>query len=113
MLLEDSKKRRKRWEGEVFVDRFTSQVMTLIHQSIPIQVKNIIKDKMGRYLIIQGSLLVESLILMNVYALNLDEPTFSLTYFFTPLSLSGKYLKGRDFNCTFDPRSIAERNRKE
>lgn len=58
---------------------FTSQasgVMTLIHKSIPFQVSDIIKDKYGSYLIIQGSLLSVSLNLANIYGPNADEPSF-------------------------------------
>lgn len=67
---------RRRWRGEVFSAPFTTQargVMTLIHRSIPLNVTKVIADKMGRYLIIQGTLYTECLNLVNIYAPNKDD----------------------------------------
>ena len=66
-----------------------------MHQSIPLQVNKIIKDKGGRYLIIQGNILKEKNILANIYAPNIDDLSLS--------DLSGNYILARDFNCTLDP----------
>lgn len=53
-------------------------VMTLIHKTVPFQVKNLIKDERGRYLIVQGSLLSENLNLVNLYGSNTDDSNFLL-----------------------------------
>lgn len=54
---------------------------TLPHQSVPLQIKNIVKDKLGRY-IIQGIRLMEQIILANIYAPNTDDPDFFQNLFF-------------------------------
>lgn len=62
----DELKMRWRWKGETLSAPFTSQargVMTLVHESIPLQINKVIKDKAGCYLIIQGSILREQLII--------------------------------------------------
>lgn len=79
LLDEDILKIRRRWQGRVLSASVSSRargVMTLIHSTVPIQIKNVIKDKMGRYLIIQGNLLSEDLILVNMYGPNTDNPHF-------------------------------------
>lgn len=48
---------------------YAKGVMTLIHKSIPFQVTKLIKDKAGKYLIVQGSLLTENLNLVNISVL--------------------------------------------
>lgn len=70
---------RQRWRGEVFSAPFSTQsrgVMMLVHKSIPLNVPNIIADKIGRSLIIQGTLYSELLNLVNVYAPNNEYPRF-------------------------------------
>lgn len=59
---EDELKVRRRWTDTILSAPFSSQargVMTLIHDSIPLQIHEVIKDKAGRYLIIQGRILME------------------------------------------------------
>lgn len=77
--------------------------MTLIHDSIPLQIQNVIKGKAGRYLIIQGRILREQFTLINVYAPNADEPNFFQNISLTIASLSGACIMAGDFNCTLDP----------
>lgn len=79
-------------------------VSWLIHDSVPLQIHNVIKDKAGRYLIIQGRILREQFILINIYAPNTDQPTFFHNLFLTIASLSGACIMAGDFNCTLDPR---------
>lgn len=74
LLDEDKKKIRRRWQGSIFTASCLSWargVMTLIHKTVPFQMKNVIKDRMGRYLIVQGSLLSENLNLVNLYGPNI------------------------------------------
>lgn len=55
-------------------------------------------------MIIQGRILREQLILINIYAPNTDEPKFFQRIFLTIASLSGACIMAGDFNCTLDPR---------
>lgn len=73
-------------QEKIYKAPFSSQtqgVMTLTHESVPFQVKNIKNDKLGRYLIIQGTHLTENLKLMNVY-----RPIIDLTNFYVDLILT-------------------------
>lgn len=104
---EDKLKVRRRWKGKVLSAPFISQargVIILVHDSIPFQIHKVIKDKAGRYLIIQGNILKEQLILINIYVPNSDEPTFFQNRFLTIASLSGACIMAGDFNCTLDPK---------
>jgi exonuclease III len=97
---------RNRWPGQVFSASFSSQargVITMIHKSIPFQTVKTIQDPSGRYLIVQGTLLSKSLILVNIYGPNDDIPKFYCNLFLTLSSLSGSYVIAGDFNCTLDP----------
>ena len=96
---------KRRWRGEA---PFTSQSRavigwTLIHKSIPFNVHKVIADKMGRYLIVQGTLYTEPLNLVNIYAPNKDEPSFFNNLVCTQSSLSGHYILAGDFNWTLNP----------
>lgn len=93
LLDEDNRKIERRWQGSVFTASLSSRargVMTPIHKSITFQVKNVIKDRLGRYLIIQGTLLTENLNLVSVYGPNIDNANFYVDLFPT-LSASGGY----------------------
>lgn len=77
--------------------------MTLIHKTVPFQVKNIIKDKRERYLIVQGSLLLENLNLVNLYGPNTDNSKLFVDLFFILSTLAGQHVIAGDFNCTLNP----------
>lgn len=77
--------------------------MTLVHESIPLQINKVIKDKAGHYLIIQESIFREQLILINIYAPNIDDPKFFQKLFLTIASLPGACIMPGDFNCTLNP----------
>lgn len=52
LTYEDELKVRRRWKGKILSAPFTSQargVMILIHDSIPFQIQNVIKEEAGRY----------------------------------------------------------------
>jgi len=79
LLDKDLKSIKRRWQGSVFTASFSSKargVMILIHNTVPFQVKNIIKDKWGRYLIIQGHMFSEGLCLVNPYGPITDDANF-------------------------------------
>lgn len=90
----------------IFSASFNSQargVTMLVHESIPLQVNKVIKDKFGRYLIIQGNLLKQQIILANIYAPNTDDPNFFQNLFLILSTLPGKCVVAGDFNCALDP----------
>lgn len=102
----DISKIKRRWQGQVLSAPYTTHargVMILIHKSVPLQIKTIIKDPAGRYIIIQGMLLFENINLINVYGPNEDDPKFYNNLFLTVSNLSGQYIIAGDFNCTLDP----------
>lgn len=77
--------------------------MTLIHESVPFSVHNTIKDRIGRYLIIQGPMLLENLNLFNVNGPNSNDPGFYVELLLLLTKLQGQYIIAGDFNCTLDP----------
>lgn len=77
--------------------------MTLIQKSLPFQVTNVFKDTFGRYLIIQGSLLLVNLNLVNIYHQITDEPNFFTNLFLTLASPVAEYIIAGGWNCTLDP----------
>ena len=96
----------RRWQGSFYESSFTSNargVITLIHKSVPFHVTNVIKDKFGRYLIIQGSILRENINLVNVYGPNTDNDSFFTNFFLIVSSLPGKNIIGGDWNCVINP----------
>ncbi len=77
--------------------------MILIHKSVPFQISRVLKDTAGRYIIIQGSLFNESMVLTNVYGPNVDCPSFFEKQFLLIASLPRKLIMAGDFNCTISP----------
>lgn len=60
---------QRRWKGHIYSALFSSNsrgVMILIHKSVPFQISKVVQDTAGRYIIIQGSILNENIILANV-----------------------------------------------
>ena len=62
----------------------------------------VIKDKFGRYLIIQGTLLTEQIILANMYAPNTNSPNLFQNVILALSTLLGKCVVVGDFNCALD-----------
>lgn len=77
--------------------------MILIHKSVPFNVDNVICDKGGRYLIVQGTMINEKINMINIYAPTDDNPKFFENLLLLISSLSGKIVIAGDFNCTMDP----------
>lgn len=63
----------------------------------------VINDKFGRYLIIQGIIVKEQIILANIYKPNIDDPNFFQNFFLILSNLPGKCVVAGDFNCALDP----------
>lgn len=73
LLSEDVSKIARRWQGQVLSAPYTTHargVMILIHKSVPLRVQNVVKDSAGRYIMVQGRLLSETITLINVYGPN-------------------------------------------
>lgn len=77
-------------------------VIILVHKSIPFQMSEVKYDNMGRYVIVKGTFLSETLNLINVYGPNTDNAAFFTNLFLTISSQHGYYIMGGDFNCTLD-----------
>ena len=56
--------------------------------------------EIGRF---QGNLFTESLVLVNIYAPNTDDPKFFSELFLLLASLQGQYLMAGDWNVTLNP----------
>lgn len=107
LLSDEVIKIKRRWPGQVISASYLSHtrgVMILIHKSFPFNVDNVICDKGGRYLIVQGTLINEKINMINIYAPNEDNPKFFENLFFLISSLLGKIVIAGDFNCTMDPK---------
>lgn len=72
----------------------------MIHKSVPFQVLNVISDKAGRYLILQGLLTHKKIHLVNLYGPNSDSPHFFEDLFLLLVLMSGQLLIGGDFSTT-------------
>ena len=106
MMQCDVSKIKKRWQGQVFSASYSSHargVLILIHKTIPLHIENSIIDQRGRYIILQGTLLREKLVLVNIYGPNDDDPTFFNDLFLTLSTLQGSFIIGGDFNVMPDP----------
>ena len=98
---------RKRWPGQVIASSFSSHsrgVAMLIHKSVPLRIQKNILDPTRRFIIIQGSLLNQDLILVNLYGPNTDDLNFYNNLFLLVSSLHGDIIIGGDFNCTLEPK---------
>lgn len=106
MVDDENIKISRRWQGSLYAASFISNaqgVITLIHKSLHFQVKNVIKDKFGIYLIVQGSLVKETINLINIYGPNTDDKTFFTNLFLTISSIQGIHIIVGDWNCVLDP----------
>lgn len=105
LLSGDISKISRKWQGQVLSAPYTTHargVMTLIHKSVPLQIKNIIKDPAARYIIVQGMLLFGNINLINVYGPNEDDPKFYNNLFLNVSNLNAMH-NSCHFNCTLDP----------
>ena len=102
----DIHKLNRKWQGQIFHAPFTSQargVTILIHKSVPFQKSKLMIDTGGRYIIVQGTILLQKVNLINVYGPNDGSPTFFENLLLNVSALEGPYIVGGDFNCTLNP----------
>ena len=67
------------WGGRIIYDNWTSEakgVAIMFQRQSNVQIKQVIKSKIGRYLIINAELEGKQFLLVNIYAPNKDEPQF-------------------------------------
>lgn len=91
--------------NQVFFSSFTSRargVAILISKKTPFRLMSTCKDREGRWVIIQGSILSQSMTFVNLYAPNYDDPQFFRDIFFN-LPNPGEIFMGGDFNLVLDP----------
>lgn len=72
-LVEDEYKKLKReWVNQVFHASYGKKrgVAILIHKSLPFSVESVIKDNMGRYVMVIGSVGDMAILVLNIYAPN-------------------------------------------
>lgn len=70
---------RNQWGGEILCSNGTSNskgVLILFKRKLQYEIKNVIKDTNGRYLVLEIVIEETELILVNVYAPNNDSPEF-------------------------------------
>lgn len=98
---------KAKWIGAVYHSTFPCKsrgTAILIRRGIPFIHKNSITDKEGRYLIVVGELYNIHLTLVNLYAPNLDCPSFFKKVFaLLPDISQTNLIIGGDFNTTLDP----------
>ena len=97
---------RKSWVGQVFHSQFNAKARgtaILISKNIPFQVKKVISDAHGRFVIVSGQLFNSLVTLVNVYAPNYDDCNFFTKLFSTiPGEDNYNLIIGGDFNCVLN-----------
>lgn len=101
-------KLQREWVGQVYFSSFKSHsrgVAILINKYIPFILQNKIMDPEGRFILISGFLYGQSITFLNVYAPNIDTPTFmtDILLLFNDHCEGFGVLAG-DFNCTLNPK---------
>lgn len=80
-------------------------VAILLNRNVLFEESNVIKDKNGRYIIVQGKLFNKPVVLANIYAPNWDNVDFFRNFFsLLPDLDSYDLILGGDFNCVLDPK---------
>lgn len=97
---------------QVFHSDFNSKsrgVAILLHRDVQFEESKSIRDKNGRYIIIQGKLFNKPVVLANVYAPNWDDVDFFRNLFsLLPGLDSHELILGGDLNCVLD--SVLDRS---
>lgn len=95
------------WVSQVFHSEFNSKsrgVAILINKKVQFSATNIIADKNGRYIIVAGMLMQKRVLLVNVYAPNIDDAEFANKLLSSlPYLNSHLLILGGDLNCVFNP----------
>lgn len=93
---------RNGWVGQVYHSQFnaTARSTAILIQDIPFQVKEVITDLSGRFVIFSGVLFSSLVTLVSVYSPNFDDYSFFNKLFSTiPSDNNYSLIIGGDFNC--------------
>ena len=97
---------RKEWNGEIFFSHGTSSsngVATLIKDNTNFSITNEIKDKEGRYLIIEAKIGDQNIAICNLYAPNSDSPAFFSNLLTVIENLEAEnFIMGGDWNVALN-----------
>lgn len=107
MCTEDHVRLIKPWIGKLFHSNFNSRARgtpIIMHKQVNFSPSHIIADSEGRYVIAVGKLFDISVLFVNIYAPNWDNPRFFTSDFSSIPNLdSHNLILGDDFNCVMDP----------
>uniref|UniRef100_A0A8C4SJY7 Reverse transcriptase domain-containing protein n=1 Tax=Erpetoichthys calabaricus TaxID=27687 RepID=A0A8C4SJY7_ERPCA len=82
----------------------TRGVGILIHRTVPFVASEVVSDPEGRYVMVMGNLYNSKMILINVYAPNVDDKEFMQNLFASiPSVNTHKIIMAGDFNCVLNP----------
>lgn len=98
---------RCKWIGNIYHSSFPARARgtaIMMRKNIPFIHEATIADKEGRFLIVTGELYSTPLTLLNIYAPNIDSPSFFKKVMSSIPNMSQTNLIiGGDFNCILDP----------
>lgn len=107
LIPKDINKLKRGGFHKVFHSKFTGKsrgTAILIHRYVAFEESKVIADKEGRYVIVQGKLFDQHVLLTNVYAPNWDNVNFFKDLFARIPDLDRhKLILAGDFNCTLHP----------
>uniref|UniRef100_A0A8C4S3X3 Reverse transcriptase domain-containing protein n=1 Tax=Erpetoichthys calabaricus TaxID=27687 RepID=A0A8C4S3X3_ERPCA len=107
LLTKDQFRLQKDWTGQMFHSSFikkTRGVGILIHRTVPFVASEVVSDPEGRYVMVMGNLYNSKMILINVYAPNVDDKEFMQNLFASiPNVNTHKIIMAGDFNCVLNP----------
>ena len=85
-------------------------VAILISDKIDLKIKNIIRNKEGRYIMIKGSIQREDITIVNIYAPNIEVPQH-IRQTLTDIKgeIDSNTIKVGDFNTPFTPMDISSK----
>ena len=108
LRINDHCRMRKPWIGQIFHSAFNSRsrgAAILINKLIQFSPNQIISDPYGRYVIVSGTLFQSSVVLVNVYAPNWDNPNFMTSLFSKIPNLdTHRLILGGDLNLVINPK---------
>ena len=95
------------WGGEAIFSHGTSNargVAILVKRNSNVKIKNVIKDKVGRLLVVDLCIMEETVRLINIYAPNVDDPEYFVEVFKYASNDEIMYcMVNGDFNVVIDP----------
>lgn len=107
LVPKDHHRLKASWVGQIFHSNFNNKargVAIVIHKRVRFCPSKVIADKLGRFLIVSGSLHNVAVVLVNIYASNWDDDAFVGKIIPLLPDLTCHHLiLGGDLNCTINP----------